>query len=51
MAIMQVDCCYTIFLTLAPAANAADLMRRISPASSFVNAKHLWPRSFSDAQV
>ena len=31
--------------------NAVALMRRISPASSFVNAKHLEPRSFSDAPI
>ena len=33
------------------ASNADLLIRRISPASSFVKAKHLLPRSFSDAPI
>ena len=33
------------------APNADFLMRRISPASNFVNAKHLRPKSFSDAPI
>ncbi len=32
-------------------ANANFLMRRMSAGSSFVNAKHLAPRSFSDAPM